>query len=300
MSKLVILGGSGFVGRSLLNKLGKEEYDSKVIIYKNDIKTNFKKFRGDILVPEVLDNQIENGDTIVNLIGQFYESDSNFIDLNILGALNILNSCIKKKKIRIILISSINVYGENLGKPSKETDPSQPITNYGIVKLITERIYQHYSKLYHMDVTVLRLSNLYGPQKKSGPVANLINSLNNGKNIFAYNKGRQLRDFLFIEDATEGIIQAIKIPQKGYNVFNLSTGKRHMVKDVIKIIEKMTGKKLRVRLDPRIPDERCIWADNSKAKKILKFSPKTILQQGIEITVNNYIDTYNKKVRHYD
>ena len=299
ISQLIILGGSGFVGRSLLNKLN-EDYNPKVIIYKNDIETNFKKFKSDILVPSILDNQIENGDTIINLIGQFVENDENFVDLNIVGALNILNSCVKRKNVRIILISSVNVYGENMDSPSKETDPLRPMTNYGIVKLITERIYQYYSKIYGLDVTVLRLSNLYGPEKKAGPVANLINSLDSNKNIFAYNRGRQLRDFLFIEDATDGIIQAIKNPQKRFNVFNISTGKRYMVKDIIKIIEKIILKKLQVRLDPAIPDERCIWADNSKAKKILKFSPKTDIEKGISITIDHFMRTKGKKVTHHD
>lgn len=73
-----------------------------------------------------------------------------------------------------------------------------------------------------------------------------------------------------------------------------------MIKDIIKIIEKITGKKLRLVIDPSVPDEKCIWADNSKAKKILKFSPKTNLEKGIQITVDHFMDVGNKKVKHYD
>lgn len=291
MKRIIILGGSGFIGSSLLNALKHEKYKLKALVYRNDVSIDADKITGDILTPHILDNQIRSGDIIVNLIGQFAGNNPKFIDLNIKGGLNVLNSCIKKKGVRIILISSINVYGENKKNPSKETDQLRPISSYGMVKLITEKIYQYYAETYGLDVTILRLSNIYGPNKPSGPIADLITSLHNKKYFSAYNKGKQLRDFLFVEDSAEGIVHAIKHPQKGFAIFNISTGKRNSINNIIKIIEKITQKKLRVHLNSKVPDEKCVWADYSKAKKMLKFSPRVSLEKGLKISVDLFKKT---------
>lgn len=285
---IIILGGSGFLGKSLVQKL-KEKYQVKVMIHDDDVGSNVEKFKGDILTPRILDREISSKDTIVNLIGQYDGNFSNFIDLNLIGGLNLLNSCIKKKINRVILISTIKVYGENMESPSKESDPLLTQTTYGMVKLLTEKVYAYYSKVYGLNITVLRLSNLYGPHKKSGYFSNLIRSIQEKKPTIAYNKGRQLRDLLFVEDASDGIIQAIKNPQEGFTVFNISSGKLYMINDLIKIIERISHKKLNIKLNLKIPDERCVWADNSKAKKILKFIPHTNIEEGLKITINDFM-----------
>lgn len=288
MNSILVLGGAGFVGRSLIKKLIENKFRVKALVYKKDIHYNIEKFKGDILSPGILNEHIENGDIIVNLIGQLTGSDVKFSDLNIKGGLNLLQSCLNKKNIKIILISSLNVYGENLKTASKEIDLPKPTTIYGNIKLLTEKIYQNYSDVHDRDVTVLRLSNMYGPKKKSGPISNMISSLKNKKYFSAYNKGKQLRDFIFIEDATDGILAAIKNPQPGFQIFNISTGKRYMVKNVAKLIEKICKKKLQIRLNSKIPDEICIWANNSKAKRILKFSPKISLEKGLKFTIDHH------------
>ena len=287
MNSILVLGGAGFVGRSLIKKLIENNFHVKALIYKKDIKFNIEKFKGDILSPGILDSHIEDGDIVVNLIGQLTWSDATFSDLNIKGGLNLLESCKRKKNVRIILISSINVYGENLKRPSKESDSVRPKAIYGNIKLLTEKIYQNYSDVHGLDITVLRFSNLYGPGKKAGPISNMIACLKNKKIFSAYNMGKQLRDFIFIEDATDGILAAIQNPQTGFQVFNISTGKRYMIKEVAKLIEKLSKGNLRMRLNKIIPDERCIWANNSKAKRILKFSPKYSLEKGLKFTLNN-------------
>ena len=288
MSNIALLGCTGFVGSSLLKKTKNEKLRLKAMIHDNDAKVKIEKFKGDILSQGIFDKELKDGDTVINLIGQNTDNLSDLINLNITGGLNLLNSCIKKNLNRIILTSSINVYGENNHASSKETDPLRPQTVYGVVKLLTEKMYESYSEVYGINVTILRLANLYGPDKKSGFIANLISSINKNKQpLTVYNNGKQLRDLLYVEDATDAIIQAIKIPMDGFNVFNISSGNRYMIKDLIKIIEKTSHKKLNVKLSKDIPDEKCIWADNSKAKRFLKFIPKSTIENGLKLTINN-------------
>ena len=137
MKRIVIFGASGFVGKSLLEKLLHEKYNILVLKNKTKIKENVKTFEGNILDKNSFESKIKDNDIIINLAGQFREDFSNFIDLNINGGLNLLESCKDKKNIKIILISSIDVYGECVHYPSKEKDEPSPQYDYGLIKLFT-------------------------------------------------------------------------------------------------------------------------------------------------------------------
>lgn len=236
MTKIILLGASGFIGRPLLQKLLDEKFQVKALLHntKSDLKADF--FHGDILDPNLLENIIEENDILINLVGQIDES-LRFINDNISGSINVLRSCSKKKGIRIIVASSIKVYGENLKSICKENDIPKPQTIYGHVKLIAEKIHEHYSKTVGLDVTVLRFATLYGPHKKSGFIVGLIKSLKNNKVNVVFNNGNQIRDLLFVNDAVYAIIQAIKKPQNGFSIFNITSGRQYSINQIIKIIE---------------------------------------------------------------
>ena len=113
------------------------------------------------------------------------------------------------------------VFDGETDKKFSESDVPNPYTNYGIVKFATEKIYRHFSLLHNIDVTILRLSTLYGPFKKTGHIVNLIKSISNNTTTTAYNNGNQIRDLLFVNDAANGIICTINNLQKGFNIFNI-------------------------------------------------------------------------------
>lgn len=104
----------------------------------------------------------------------------------------------------------------------------------------------------------------------------------------SYNERRQQRDLLYINDAINGIIQVINYQHDGFNVFNISSGKRYSINDLVSIIKKISNTKISMKYNSKIPDERYIWADNSKAKKILKFDPKFDIESGLKSTINQY------------
>jgi UDP-glucose 4-epimerase len=281
MNKIIILGGSGFLGKSLHSELKKESFQVKTMIHANNVESKSEKFKGNVLSKSSLDPNISKGDTVINLVGQFSGDVSNFINLNIEGGLNILNTCVKKKASHLILISTINVYGENIVHPSKETDIPKTKNFYGVVKLATEKIYENYAKVFGLNVTILRFSHIYGPGKKVGIISDLLSPKNKSYNLF--NNGKQQRDFIYVDDAVNGIIQAINLHKKGFSTFNISSGIRYSTKDLVKMIEKISNRKMKITLNPKIPDEKCIWADNSKAEKILKFKPRINIKKGLQL-----------------
>jgi nucleoside-diphosphate-sugar epimerase len=289
MTNILLLGGTGFLGKSLLDKLEKSN-SVKMMIHNSDLETSAKKFKGNILSPDSFIDQIDDDQIIINLLGQKTPNDSDFITSNILGTINLLNSCIQKKIKGIILISTINVYGENLERSSKETDSLYPKTTYGIVKMITEKIYKQFSEMYGINITILRLGDIYGPTKKNGFLTKLIHSTKDKKIIpECYNNGNQERDILFIDDAINCINNAINFEHSGFEIFNVSSGTRHSINDLISKIELISNTKLNIKYNSKIPDEKCIWADNLKAKRILNFKPKFDIDSGLKISLDNML-----------
>jgi len=291
MTNILLLGGTGFLGKSLLKQLNKKN-SLKLMIHKSDFQTNAEKFNGNILKKKSFFNEIRKNEIIINFLGQISTNESDFIDLNIIGGINLLNSCLEKKIKKIILISTINVYGENLEQPSKENDPLKPKTTYGVVKMITEQMYEYFSKMHGIDIVILRLADIYGPNKKNGFLTQIINSLNDKTMVpVCYNNGKQQRDMLYIDDAIDCILNVINNSNYGFNSFNVSSGKRYSINELISKIEKISKSKLTVNYSSEIPDEKCIWANNKKSKKFLKFEPKIDIEIGLKLT----IDYFNSK-----
>ncbi len=290
MTRIILLGGSGFIGKSLLPMLQKEQFQILSLVHNEQFQTDIDTFLGNVCTTGFLDDYIQDNDVIINLIGQTENNISKLIDNNIIGSLNLLNSCIKKKNIRIILASSISVYGENSCNLSKESDQLRPQSTYGLVKSITEKLYNNYSKLYGINVTILRFSTLYGPFKKTGYFSQLIQSIKTGEQLTAYNNGMQKRDILFVDDAAKGIIQAIKNCNNGYMVYNISSGKQYVIKELIELLENISNKKLHVIFSSQIPDEQCLSADNSLAKTNLQFNPQTKIEDGLRVTIKHFLN----------
>jgi len=290
MTKILLLGATGFIGKPLLDRLERKN-SVKIMIHNSDLQTNVQKFKGNILTKDSFFNEIRDDETIINLLGQMTTNESDLVDSNIIGGLNLLNSCIEKKIKQIILISSINVYGENLKRHSKETDPLKPKTTYGLVKMITERIYRHFSETNGFNVTILRLASIYGPNKKTGFLTQIIKSTRDKTILLdSYNEGKQQRDLLYIDDAIDCITRAINYQHNGFNVFNVSSGNRYSVKNLVSIIEKISNTKISINYNSKIPDEQCIWADNSKARKFLNFNPKVDIESGLKSTISYFFD----------
>jgi UDP-glucose 4-epimerase len=281
MVRIIILGASGFLGTALLNKLKNNSYE--IIILKHKQSINHKNFfKGDITIEGILDNVILDDDIIINLIGQYNVNHLDFVDQNLKGGYNLMKSVSKKKNIRVFLISSITVYGNNMNNPSKETDVPYPSSEYANIKLMTENLYKFYAKENNIDTTILRLSNIYGPTQKSGIIFNCFKSIKDNLLLEIFNSGNQLRDFIYIDDAVNGIISSIKCPLPGFNILNISTGIGTKILDVVTSIEKISNKKIQIKFISTPLKEENIWADPSYAKKKINFKYQMKIAQGLQ------------------
>lgn len=288
MKNIVLLGSSGFLGTSILKKLDTKKFTIKTLSHKQKIPFKFNPTSGSILSKSVLNNLIQDGDFVINLTGQFSSNLKSFFQINLNGNLNLLNILKNKKNIKLILISTTAVYGDN-PKSSIESDKPKPHSIYGMTKFLTEQLCEKFSKENNLDITILRISNLYGPNKKDGIITNLLKSTNSKNPISLNHNGDQIRDFLFVDDAADGIIQSIKYFKPGFQIFNISTGIKYSIKDVIREIKK-TDLTLNFKTSISKPDEFCNYANNFKSKKFLHFKPKTSFQKGLKLTIDNFLN----------
>jgi len=285
MENIVILGASGFLGSELLKKLDENKFQLKSLYHKRKIDSKFNSVKGSILSQSSLNSLISNNDIVINLTGQFSKNFEDFFQVNLNGTMNLLNVIKNKKNVKLIHISSIDVYG-NKNSFSKESDKPSPSSIYATTKLLTEQLCEKFSKENNLDVTLLRFSNIYGPHKKNGIITNLLNSKESDKPINLTHKGKQIRDFLFIDDAIDGIIQAIDKFKPGFRIFNISSGKKTSVLEIIKEMKK-NNLILNYKITSSTPDDFCICANNSKSKNSLSFKPKMKFKDGLKFIIEN-------------
>lgn len=311
---ILITGGAGFIGSNLCEKLvslGLEVicldnfnnfYNPK--IKKSNItglisKENFKLIRGDILDKEALEkifieNEIE---IIVHLaamagVRPSIENPLLYEKVNIEGTLNILE-CMRKFKLnKLIFASSSSVYGGNKKIPFSESDSvDNPISPYAATKKAGELLCYNYHYLFNFDVFCLRFFTVYGPrQRPEMAIHKFTRQIFSQQNITVYGDGSSSRDYTYIDDIVTAVVAAIN-NIKGYEIINLGNSSPIKLINLIKLIENITCIKAKIVYEPMKPgDVFTTYANITKAKKLLNFTPETPINKGIEKFISWYIN----------
>ncbi len=302
--KVVVTGGAGFIGSHAVDRLlelghevvviddfsyGKEENlqqhknNPKLAIHKKDINekiTDILKGTDAILhfaaIPRV-QYSIEHPDICHHA--------------NVNGTLNLLIEAKNSGVKRFVFISSCAVYGDNEKIPYTEETPLNPLSPYAAHKITGEHYTTLFNYLHGMETVNLRFFNVYGPRlDPSGSYACLvprsIDRAIQGLPIIIYGDGEQTRDFVYVSDIIDAVISAAftKSKESIGQTFNIGTGKETSVNDVIKHVLEM--QKTTVDHHESRKEPRKAVADITKAKKLLGWTPKTTLKEGLKQTFN--------------
>jgi nucleoside-diphosphate-sugar epimerase len=290
--RILILGGTGFIGSRLVEKLQDQGRLINLLVYDKIpdyfSKKNITIFKGDITDKKTLIKAVENSDIIVNLVGTFNENL--YYPLNVAGPANILSVCKEFKHIeKVIFISSEVIYGYYTGQPSDEKDIPKPITEYGLSKYLAEKVHEFYYEKYKIPIIILRLANTYGPGQTTGVIFECLSSALKNQSVKLSDDGQQRRDFSYVYDTVDGIINSIDYLTKSFDIFNIAGRKTYSLVEVVSFIEKAIGLKINVEFTaPRLQDIRHMEGDGKKAEDILGYAPKTDLKEGIIEMVNQY------------
>ena len=212
-----------------------------------------------------------------------------YYEVNVLGTLNLLELCREFNVGKFILASTSSVYGAEINGPvSEDADSSRPLSPYAASKKAAETLLHSYHHLHGIDAVVLRYFTVYGPAGRPDmSVFRFIRAIAEGAPITVYGDGTQLRDFTYVEDVALGTIAALGVT--GYETMNLGYGSPVALNDVISLIEEEVGKQAIVEYQERHPaDPLMTWADVSRAKDVLGWTPTVGIEEGIRRTVHWY------------
>lgn len=294
--KIVITGGLGFIGLSLIKKIYKK-YD--IIIIDNAKKKNqhkkLKVIRCDITNFKTLKKiNIKNIYCLIHLAGQSsgpksYEIPEEDLKLNLLSTINIVNFCKLKKIKKIIFASTFTVYGKTTSQKISEKENCEPQSFYGLSKLSSERYLAKLAEKYKLKWNVLRFFNVYGPgqdlsRKDQGIVSIFLDLIRNNTTISVKGSLNRFRDLVHIDDVINALELIIKDKRNYNQIYNVGTGKKTTIKKLIKLISKVYKKEknIKIKVIRSTPgDMMGCYADLNKIKKDLNFSPKIGLLKGL-------------------
>lgn len=297
MNRLGVTGGLGFIGTSLVPKL-QETFGANIRILDNlsnisgglGAGDGIEVIEGDVRDAGAVRSFVTGCDAVVHLAAHTRVIDSiedpilNF-ETNVMGTFNLLDAMRQQDVPSFVNASTGGAILGEVPPPIHEEIAAKPAAPYGASKLSAEGYCWAYAQSYGLAAVSLRFSNIYGPnsRRKSSVVAAFIKAIREQGEVTVYGDGTQTRDYLFVEDLTDGIIQAITSNVSG--VYQLGFGVPTSVNALIEEIRATTNATFDVVHEPaRAGEILHTHCDISKARAAIGYSPCTTLDDGIRRT----------------
>jgi len=299
--EIIVTGGAGFIGSNLVEELCKE---NKVYVIDNlhtgseeNLKEAMKTGNVTFIKDDSKNIRKHNikADIVFHLgiysSSPMYKENPLLVSEAIAGMINVLEYA-KENNSTVVFASTSSIYN-GLKAPHRE-DMIPLVTDfYTEARIAMERLSELYSKLYSVNVAAMRFFSVYGKHEaaKKG-YANLITqfviTMKENKQPVIYGDGSQKRDFIYVTDVVEALILATKI--KGFDVFNVGTGKNYSLNEIIQKINTAMGKSIKPKYIP-MPIKNYVMetlADTKKSEEKLGFKAKIDVDKGIMLQIKEY------------
>lgn len=315
MPAYVIAGGGGFIGSNIVEHLLREGEDVRVLDNfatgrRSNLERaarwaaegggNYRLIEGDIRDAAACDEAIAGANYVMLLaaIPSVPRSVADPLmtnDVNVNGALTVLEAARRHRVERLVYSSSSSLYGESETLPKVETMAPAPISPYALQKLAGESYCRMYHRLYGTPTVALRYFNVFGPRQDpssdyAAVIPRFITAIKAGDRPTIYGDGEQTRDFTFVAN----VIQANLLSCKAGNgalggAFNIGCGTRISLNELVRIIAELTGRAVEpIYAEPRAGDIKHSLAGIEQAKRHLGFEPRIDLVEGLRRTVEAY------------
>lgn len=298
--RFVIIGGGGFIGSHLGELLLASGHKVNIFDRPSARYLGYLKKRGaeiyfgDFLTTRDVDQAILNCDVVFHLVSTTVPKTSTDnpvydIETNILGTLRLLDAARKAQVGRIVFASSGGtVYGIPQEIPIKEEHPTDPISPYGIGKLMIEKYLHLYLTLYKLDYRILRIANAYGERQPvtetQGVIATFLDKAVRQEKVIVWGDGSVIRDYIYAGDIANALVQ-VSLHPEGPRIFNIGGGQGYSLNDIINIVAEVTNKSLQPEYrSGRLFDVPINLLDISRAKTYLGWQPTVGLFEGISRT----------------
>ena len=296
---VLVTGGAGFIGSHLIDALLNQGYEVIVLDnFSTGQPQNLKHIQDQITIVECnlaiegkWEKYFKNVDWVFHLaaladIVPSIEKPDDYFHSNVNGTFNVLEACKKHNVKKIVYSASSSCYGIPDDFPTKETAEIRPQYPYALTKYLGEQLVMHWTQVFQLPAISLRFFNVYGPRSRTsgtyGAVFGVFLAQKiAGKPFTVVGDGKQTRDFTFVSDVVDAIISAAESEISG-EIINIGSENTYSVNH---LVELLGGNKVHIPKRPGEPD--CIWADITKAKSMLNWSPKVSLEEGVGILLEN-------------
>jgi UDP-glucose 4-epimerase len=307
-SKVLVIGGAGFIGGFVVRELLKTDV-AEVVIYDNfargklsnindclkDPRCTVFPFGGDIRETDVLDKAFEGIDYVFHLAAMWLLHCKDFprtaFEVNIAGTFNVLEACVKHKIKKLIYSSSASVYGDAIEVPMTENHPFHNKNFYGSTKISGEAMCTAYNDRYGLEVIGLRYMNVYGPGQDqhavySGVIPTMLNKIDAKEAPTINGDGSQAYDFIYVEDVARANLHALT-SNTPYGFYNVGTEIQTTIKQLCELILALQKSNLVVNYQPySIDDARQLVKNRigsvDKAKNEIGFKYNYDLTTGLQ------------------
>jgi len=310
MSKILLTGGMGFIGHTIVRELentkhtpvivdnrtnyegalNRSDLDDLLSLRNNRFKTAVTNYNNDIVNEIQLDNLIayEKPDTIIHLAAYprakvVIKNPQIGCDVILRGLLNLLESSVRHNVKRFVFVSSSMIYGDFEHKENPEIASKNPIEPYGIMKLCAENLVRNYNKLYNLEYSIVRPSAVYGPYDVVDRViSKFILEAKQNKTI-NINGDDVMLDLTHVSDVVDGIIRCATHPNAANETFNITRGIARRLDDAAQMIVEYTKSNSIISVnknDGKYPKRGTL--DISKARRLLDFNPTTDIEDGLK------------------
>ncbi|MFZ0412989.1 MAG: SDR family oxidoreductase [Candidatus Acidiferrales bacterium] len=312
--RYLVTGGAGFIGSNIVDELVKRGHGVVVLDDLSSGKeSNLAGVRGKVDFREgtitdlaTVQSAAKGTDYVIHLAARTSvpRSVADPIEtnrVNIDGTLNVLVAARDAKAKRFVFAASSSAYGETPTLPKVETMQPSPISPYGVTKLVGELYAQVFGRCYGLENACLRYFNVFGPRQDptsqySGVLSRFMLAVIEGQPPVVYGDGEQSRDFTYIDNVVDETLRACEANGASGLVFNGGTGARITLNQVLKQLEKITGRKIQAKYDPpRNGDIRDSQADVSLARQVLGYQPLVQFEAGLQRTWDWYKSNYGTK-----
>lgn len=295
MKKILIAGGTGFIGYHLAKKLKKFGY--KITSLSLTKPKKIRKIKGvkyilcDVYSYNKLKKKInKHFDYIINLSGHVdHKNRTKVFKSHEQGLKNLVNLFKNKRIKHFIQIGSSAEYGKS-NIANKESFKCKPLSVYGLAKLNATKYSISAFNAFKFPITVLRLYQAYGPYQDNNRLIPIVINSCKKNIIFNCSSGNQFRDYVYIDDVVDFILKILNNPATYGKILNLGSGKKQKIKNIILKIQKFfqSGKPNFGVIKLRKDEPKYSYPDLSKVKSLIKWKPKTSFDEGLKKTIQYY------------
>jgi nucleoside-diphosphate-sugar epimerase len=315
--RYLVTGGAGFIGSNMVDELVRRGHQVTVLddlsAGKEEnlagVRSKIDFHIGTITDLAAVQSACHGMDYVIHLAARTSvpKSVKNPVEsnhVNIDGTLNVLVAARDAKVRRFVYAASSSAYGETPTLPKTETMQPEPISPYGVTKYVGELYANVFGRVYGLENACVRYFNVFGPRQDptsqySGVLSRFMLAILEGEQPVIYGDGEQTRDFTFIENVVDETLRACEAGGASGKVFNGGTGMRITLNEVLKVLSKITGRKIQAKHDPpREGDIRDSQADISLARKVLGYEPRVQFEEGLKRTWEWYQGAYGAEGAH--